>query len=101
MPRFSRGRISTATSSVRSCAHAEQKACAHDLTDDVAVLMRPLENRGIVELSVGGKTELPPSTGEQLDNHRGSHRTTWPAGGQSALNGDAGEHCQLDSAPQN
>lgn len=80
---------------------AEQKACAHDLTDDVAVLMRPLENRGIVELSVGGKTELSPSTGEQLDYGGGSHRTTWPAGGQSSLNRDAGEHCQFDSAPQN
>src|SRR5258708_10594888 len=80
---------------------AEQQACAHDLTDDVTVLMRPLENRCIVELSIGGKTELSPSTGEQLGYGGGRHRLPWPAGGQSPLNRDAGEHCQLDSASQN
>src|SRR5256885_2924245 len=80
---------------------AEQKACAYDLTDNVAVLMRPLENRGIVELSEGGKTELSPSTGEQLHDGGGSDRATWPAGGQSSLNRDAREHCQLDSITQN
>ena len=79
----------------------EQQACAHDPTNDVRVLMRPLENRGVVELSVGRKTKLLPSTGEQLDNVGGRDRLTWPARGDTSLNRDAVEHCQLSSPSQN
>ena len=81
--------------------NTEQQACAHNSTDGVGVLMRPLENHRVVELCVGGKTKLSPSTGEQLDNVSGSDRLTWPAGGEASLNRDAGEHCELGSPSQN
>src|SRR6267142_3846066 len=71
---------------------AEQQAHAHDSTDDVGELMRSLEDRGIVELGVGGQTKGTPATQEQLE-HVGSHdRLTWPAGWQPSVNGDAVEH---------
>jgi hypothetical protein len=59
--------------------NAKQQTDAHDTTDDVAVLMWPLENRCIVELCVARKTERPPSSGEQLDNVGSRDRLTWPA----------------------
>jgi hypothetical protein len=79
----------------------EQQACAHDSTNGVGVLMRPLENHRVVELCVGGKTKLSPSTGEQLHNVSSSDRLTWPARGETSQNRDAGEHCELDSPSQN
>ena len=78
----------------------KQQACTHDTTDNVRELMRPLKDRGIVELGIGGKTKLPPSTQKQLDNVGGSDRQPWPAGCECSLNGDAVEHRELDSPSQ-
>lgn len=78
----------------------KQQACTHDTTDHVRELMRLLKDRGIVELGIGRKTKLPPSTQKQLDNVGGSDRQTWPAGCESSMDGDAVEHRELDSPSQ-
>jgi hypothetical protein len=77
--------------------NTKQQAGAHNTTDNVAVLMWSLENRCVVELCVARKAEPPPSTGEQLDNVGSRDRLTWPARGESSMNRDASERCQLDS----
>jgi hypothetical protein len=73
---------------------AEQQASAYDLADGVRVLTRPQENQRVVELCVGGKTKLTPSSDEQFDNDCGSDGLAWPAGGNTSVNRDAGEHSE-------